>query len=179
MDDLDDLRPGHQAAANYNVLAPLLDSGLYKVEIRALAEAHGLPSYDRPQAACLSSRFPQDVYINQERLALIDQAEEAVRALGFRQVRVRFRENNTQAVITPKISVAGPFASVEIGTDELAVLESRPEIIELIENSLRQFGFTRVYVDRRGYQQGGADKAVATNFIGVSIEDRQTGSSRG
>jgi len=156
MDDLNDTRPGHQAASKYNVVAPLLESGLYKVEIRALAKAHALPSFDRPQAACLSSRFPTNVYIDPQRLAIVDQAEAAVRALGFRQVRVRYRENAPAGGQGSSKFIA----SVEIGADELGLLHSRPEVASLIEEALDQFGFDGVYIDPLGYQQGGADKAT-------------------
>ena len=114
--------PGHQAAAKYRIVAPLLDCRLYKVEIRALAKAHGLPSFDRPQAACLSSRFPTNVYVDPQRLAVVDQAEAAVRALGFRQVRVRYRENTAAGAQSGSKFIA----SVEIGQDELGILEEPP-----------------------------------------------------
>jgi len=143
MDDLSDVRPGHKAAEKYHVLAPLMAAGLYKEEIRILARAAGLPSFDRPQAACLSSRFPQNIYIDQERLAIVDQAEEGVRAFGFRQVRVRFKESE---------------ASVEIGQDELLLLKNRPQIAALIEEKLLKLGFSQVKIDPRGYRQGGANE---------------------
>ncbi|MBU6451169.1 MAG: ATP-dependent sacrificial sulfur transferase LarE [Cyanobacteria bacterium REEB67] len=163
MDDLSDVRPGHQAAAKYNVAAPLLACGLYKTDIRALAAAWGLPSHDRPQAACLSSRFPKDVSIDAAKLALIDSAEDAVRAAGFRQVRVRYREESQ-------------LASVEIGADELVLLENKPALKASIEADLMALGFRNVFIDPRGYRQGGADIAVS---VVIDAGHSFSGSSNG
>ncbi|MBS1994508.1 MAG: ATP-dependent sacrificial sulfur transferase LarE [Cyanobacteria bacterium SZAS LIN-3] len=146
MDDLSDVRPGHKAAEKYHVVAPLIAAGLYKVDIRALAREAGLPSFDRPQAACLSSRFPQNVPIDKDRLAIVEQAEEGVRAFGFRQVRVRFIEGED-----------GRQASVEIGPEELSHLQKRPQIAAMIEEKLLKLGFKQVTIDPRGYRQGGAN----------------------
>jgi pyridinium-3,5-biscarboxylic acid mononucleotide sulfurtransferase len=163
MDDLSDVRPGHQAAAKYNVAAPLLECGLYKTDIRALAAAWGLPSHDRPQAACLSSRFPKDVPIDAAKLALIDRAEDIVRAAGFRQVRVRYRED-------------AQLASVEIGADELALLDRKPTLKVSLEADLKTLGFQNVFIDPRGYRQGGADIAVP---VVIDAGHSLSGSSNG
>jgi uncharacterized protein len=182
MDDLSDERPGHKAAAKYNVEAPLLQCGLYKTEIRALAEAAGLPSFDRPQAACLSSRFPKNVYIDPARLAIVDRAEEAVRALGFKQVRVRYRLGDATRRQTGVQKYDGtiPFldadhrvsASVEIGEEELLALKQHPEKAALIEEKLTAIGFDSVHIDEHGYRQGGADKHVTVSpaSAGVFVE---------
>jgi uncharacterized protein len=83
--------PGHQAAKQFGVLAPLMEAGLSKSEIRAAGSLkQGLPSWDRPQAACLSSRFVEKTYITPSRLSLIDKLEQVVRDFAFRQVRVRY-----------------------------------------------------------------------------------------
>jgi uncharacterized protein len=147
LDDLNDVRPGHQAAANYKVLSPLLDSGLGKVDIRALAAAWGLPSHDRPQAACLSSRFPKFVTIDADKLALIDQAEDIVRGAGFKQVRVRYRKELE-------------LASVEIAVDELPKLKADASLHASIQSGLKSLGFAEVFIDPLGYRQGGADMGI-------------------
>src|SRR5262249_38108910 len=92
-DDTLDFRPGHRAASEHKVLAPLLDAGLHKVEIRELSRRAGLATWDRPASACLSSRIPYGTEVTPERLALVEQGEAALRRLGFRQFRVRFYDD--------------------------------------------------------------------------------------
>src|ERR1700733_10812738 len=88
-DDTLDFRPGHRAASEHRVLAPLLDAGLHKAEIRLLSQRAGLPTWGRPSSACLASRLPYGTEVTPERLALVARGEEALRQLGFRQFRVR------------------------------------------------------------------------------------------
>src|SRR5690349_21224161 len=91
-DDPLDFRPGHRAATEHRVLAPLLDAGLTKSEIRMLSRRAGLPTWDRPASACLASRVPYGTEVTPERLALIERGEAALRELGFRQFRVRLHD---------------------------------------------------------------------------------------
>src|SRR5580704_3165399 len=104
-DDLKDFRPGHRAAAEFGVLAPLLDVGLCKAEIRELSRRAGLPTWDRPASACLASRVPYGTEVTPERLSLVERGEAALRELGFRQFRVRAH---------------GELARIELAPDELA-----------------------------------------------------------
>src|SRR5579863_8664626 len=91
-DDTLDFRPGHRAAAEHRVLAPLLDAGLHKTELRTLSHRARLPTWDRPAPACLASRLPSGTEVTAERLALVERGEAALRELGFRQFRVRLHE---------------------------------------------------------------------------------------
>jgi len=143
-DDTLDFRPGHRAAAEHKVLAPLLDAELHKSEIRELSLRAGLPTWDRPASACLSSRIPYGTEVTPERLALVERGEAALRELGFRQFRVRCYEN---------------LAKVEIALDELArALE--PAISDSIVTAIQGAGFLRVEIDPKGYRQGSLNEAL-------------------
>lgn len=142
IDDRTDFRPGRIAADQFNVIAPLEESGLSKSEIRILARKAGLPSWDRPQNACLSSRIPQNIEVTIENLSQVEDAEAFVRQLGFGLVRVRHH---------------GLKAIVEIGQDELIKLKLEPCLVNKIETGLNDLGFEDVVIDPRGYRQGGAN----------------------
>jgi pyridinium-3,5-biscarboxylic acid mononucleotide sulfurtransferase len=142
LDDLSDFRPGHQAAREHRVLSPLQEAELIKEEIRELAKKAHLPSWDRPQAACLSSRFPTFVPVTIEGLARVDQAENFVRELGFRQVRVR-HYNDT--------------ARVEVDLSEMSRFNENPAVFISIETKLLSLGYKEVVLDPGGYQQGSAN----------------------
>src|SRR6202030_768853 len=103
-DDSNDFRPGHRAAAEHRVLAPLLEANMNKAEIRVLSRRAGLPTWDRPASACFSSRLPYGTEVTSERLGLVERGEAALRALGFRQFRVRLHDK---------------LARVEIAADEM------------------------------------------------------------
>jgi pyridinium-3,5-biscarboxylic acid mononucleotide sulfurtransferase len=143
-DDTHDFRPGHRAAAEHRVLAPLLDAALNKPEIRSLARAAGLRIWDRPASACLSSRIPYGTAVTPELLALVERGECALRELGFRQFRVRAH---------------GELARVEIAVDELprALL---PATLAEISSRLRAAGFAYVTLDMEGYRQGSLNEAL-------------------
>src|SRR5262249_39332821 len=102
VDDQGDWRPGQRAARNHRVLTPLLDAGLTKAEIRELARQAGLPVWDRPASACLSSRIAYGLEVTPERLRVIEEGEERVRALGFRQFRVRHHDKLVRIEIAPE-----------------------------------------------------------------------------
>src|SRR5260221_3744509 len=91
-DDTSDFRPGHRAAAEHRVLAPLLEANMSKAEIRALSQRAGLPTWDRPASACLSSRLPYGTEVTPERLMLIESGGAILRALRFPQVRLRLHD---------------------------------------------------------------------------------------
>ena len=143
-DDTLDFRPGHRAATEHKVLAPLLDAGLAKSEIRALSQRAGLPTWDRPASACLASRVPYGTAVTSERLALIERGEAALRELGFRQFRVRIHDN---------------LARVEISPDEMPRALSQ-EMAEAISERLKSAGFAYVALDLQGYRQGSLNETL-------------------
>jgi len=144
-DDTLDFRPGHRAASEHRVLAPLLDARLHKTEIRLLSQRAGLPTWDRPASACLASRLPYGTEVTPERLALVERAEAALRELGFRQFRVRLHDK---------------LARIEIAPDEMPRAMS-PEMAASISSRLKTAGFTYVALDLEGYRQGSLNESLA------------------
>jgi len=143
-DDTLDFRPGHRAAQQHRVLAPLLDAGLRKSEIRELSRRAGIPVWDRPASACLASRIPYGTQVTPERLALVERGEAALRELGFRQFRVRLHEN---------------LARVEIAPEEMPRALS-VEMSAAIARALKAAGFSYVALDLEGYRQGSLNEAL-------------------
>jgi uncharacterized protein len=139
MDDLSDFRPGHQAASEMHILSPLQEAGLTKGEIRQLAKKANLPSWDRPQAACLFSRFPTFIPVTVEALTQVDHAESFIRSLGFKQVRVRHYNDS---------------AKVEIELSELQRFENEPGLFDSVREKLKCFGYHKIDLDPEGYRQG-------------------------
>jgi uncharacterized protein len=137
-DDTRDFRPGHRAAHEHRILAPLLDAGLSKPEIRMLSRRVGLPTWDRPASACLSSRIPYGVAVTPELLAKVERAEAALRELGFRQFRARAH---------------GELARIELAPDELS-RGLEPEMAQKITRGVKGAGFAFVTIDLEGYRQG-------------------------
>ncbi|HKN74317.1 MAG TPA: ATP-dependent sacrificial sulfur transferase LarE [Candidatus Acidoferrum sp.] len=144
-DDTLDFRPGHRAASEHRVLAPLLDAGLRKAEIRLLSQRAGLPTWDRPASACLASRLPYGTEVTSERLALVERGEAALRELGFRQFRVRLHDK---------------LARIEIAPEEMPRAMS-PEMATSISACLKAAGFTYVALDLEGYRQGSLNESLA------------------
>jgi pyridinium-3,5-biscarboxylic acid mononucleotide sulfurtransferase len=144
-DDTLDFRPGHRAAKNHRVLAPLLDAGLRKSEIRSLSQRAGLPTWDRPAAACLASRLPYGTEVTPERLTLVERGEAALRELGFRQFRVRLHDK---------------LARVEIAPDEMSRALT-PEMAAAIGKHLKAAGFAYVSLDLEGYRQGSLNETLS------------------
>jgi uncharacterized protein len=143
-DDTGDFRPGHRAAAEHGVLSPFLDVALSKQEIRALSREAGLPTADLPASACLASRLPYGTKVTAERLQQVEEAEERLRALGFRQVRVRHH---------------GAMARVEIAPDELAKALD-PEAARRIVAAVKPLGFRYVALDLEGYRTGALNEVL-------------------
>ena len=143
-DDTLDFRPGHRAASEHKVLSPLLDAHLRKSEIRELSRRAGLPTWDRPASACLSSRIPYGTEVTSERLGLVERGEAALRELGFRQFRVRLYDK---------------MARVEIAVDELPRALS-PQMAAAIASRLKAAGFLFVTLDLEGYRQGSLNEAL-------------------
>src|SRR5207302_1416166 len=143
-DDRADYRPGRQAAREFGVRSPLDEVDLTKAEIRELSHRAGLPTWDEPASACLSSRIPYHNEVTDAKLRTIERAEEALRALGFRVCRVRHHDE---------------LARIEIGRDELArALE--PEISATIVRELKALGYRHVTIDLQGYRTGSLNEGL-------------------
>ena len=143
-DDRGDYRPGRQAAREFGVRSPLDEVDLSKDEIRELSRQAGLPTWNEPASACLSSRIPYHTEVTDEKLRTIERAEQALRALGFRVFRVRHHD---------------AIARIELGRDEISrALE--PEVAEAIDRELRGLGYQHVTVDLRGYRLGSLNEAL-------------------
>jgi uncharacterized protein len=145
VDDLGDFRPGIIAADEHGVRSPLREAGLRKSEIRAIARALGLPNWDKPALACLSSRIPYGQVITLEKLTQIDQAEQYLREMGFRQVRVRHHDQVARIELPPE-------DMPRIFADGLA---------ESITRHLRSLGFRYVALDLLGYRTGSMNEGLA------------------
>jgi uncharacterized protein len=137
-DDLSDWRPGRKAACEFHVRSPLLECGLTKSEIRHLARRAGLPIWDLPASACLSSRIPHGQVITLEKLSTIEKAEDALRSLGFKQLRVRHH---------------GDLARIEIAADEMARALDLDMAVQMAA-ALKALGFRYVALDLEGYRTG-------------------------
>ena len=143
-DDRGDYRPGRQAAREFGVRSPLDEVELTKAEIRALSQRAGLPTWDEPASACLSSRIPYNSEVTDEKLRMIEAAEGALRGMGFRVCRVRHHDR---------------LARLEIGRDELA-RAFEPEVRERIVRELRALGYQHVTIDLQGYRMGSLNEGV-------------------
>jgi uncharacterized protein len=144
VDDLGDHRPGMASARARGVRAPLIDAGLGKAEIRELSRALALPTWDKPAMACLSSRFPYGTPITADKLRQVDRAEAALRALGFRNFRVRHH---------------GEIARVEIAQEEMPRLWESGRA-EAVAEALEGIGFIHVTLDLRGFRSGSLNEAL-------------------
>ncbi len=152
-DDKKDYRPGHQAANEHFVLSPLAEAGLTKDQIRAWSKKLGLPTWDKPQMACLASRLPYGTQVTVERLNKIGAAEKAVRALGLKNFRVRFH---------------GELARLEVSAEEL------PRLLEeglrtRIDLAIKAQGFTFVAVDLEPFRSGRLNDALRKDGAGLSL----------
>ena len=143
-DDRSDYRPGRQAARERGVRSPLDDADLTKADIRELSRLAGLPTWNEPASACLSSRIPYHSEVTGEKLRMIERAETALRAMGFRVCRVRHHDT---------------LARLEFGQDEMS-RAMEPDVRERIERELRAVGYQEVTVDPRGYRMGSLNEGV-------------------
>lgn len=139
LDDLGDDRPGIKAAREWGVRSPLVEAGLSKADIRSLAKDLGLSNWDKPAAACLSSRIPRGITITREKLSRVEQAEEVLFAEGFRHCRVRDH---------------GEIARIEVGQKELARMLDG-ERGTRVSRRMKELGFRFVTIDLEGYRPGG------------------------
>ena len=144
VDDLGDYRPGQQAAKRHQVLSPLVDAGLTKAEIRELSRLAGLPTWDRPASACLSSRIPYGTPVTPKTVKTVERGEEAIRALGFRQFRVRFH---------------GELVRLEIAREEMPRAMTM-EMAQTLTDIFKPLGFHYVTLDLEGYRQGSLNSVL-------------------
>ncbi len=144
VDDLGDYRPGQNAARQHRVSAPLADAGLTKAEIRELSRQAGLPTWDRPASACLSSRIPYGTSVTPETVKTVEAGEEALKALGFRQFRVRFH---------------GEIVRLEIAPEELPKALNL-EMAQRFTQIFKALGFQYVTLDLEGYRQGSLNEVL-------------------
>ena len=142
--DRDDYRPGRQAGRELQIRSPLIEAGLRKAEIRELSQRLGLPTWDQPASACLSSRIPYGSPVTVEKLRMIDQGEEVMRALGFSQTRVRHH---------------GDIARIEIAREEMAKALSI-EMFDQLSREFKQIGFRFVAIDVDGYRTGALNEVL-------------------
>jgi pyridinium-3,5-biscarboxylic acid mononucleotide sulfurtransferase len=143
-DDLGDYRPGQNAAKIHQVKAPLVEANLTKAEIRELSKLAGLPTWDRPASACLSSRVPYGTPVTKETVKTVEAGEEALKALGFRQFRVRFH---------------GELVRIEVARDEMEKALS-PEMAARFVEIFKPLGFHYVTLDLEGYRQGAMNEVL-------------------
>jgi uncharacterized protein len=153
--DVGDFRPGAQAAKEFQVRAPLKEVGLTKSEIRELSALLGLPTADKPQMACLSSRIPYGQKVTPEKLRMIEAGENVLRDLGFYEVRVRHHEFRPDAAPISAASGAGVLhmARIEVGADELSKFLLHDNA-QKVADALKQAGYAYVTLDLQGYRRG-------------------------
>ena len=168
--DVGDFRPGAQAAGEFQVRAPLKEAGLSKTEIRELSAALGLPTADKPQMACLSSRIPYGESVSPAKLSMIERAEAVLRGLGFHDVRVRHHELGNLPEIPPPADrdtakLRPSLARIEVGPSEL------PRLLEAalygkVASELKQIGYTHVTLDLEGYRRGSLNQQMQVATTG-------------
>ena len=149
VDDLGDFRPGMQAIGELGIVSPLRDAGLGKKEIRRLSQEMGLPTWDKPAFACLSSRFPYGQSITSAKLQMVDLAEQFLLNLGFRQVRVRHH---------------GDIARIEVSTEERSRF-FEDAMMDKVSERFKELGFAYAALDLKGYRTGSMNEVIDTKGI--------------
>ncbi len=174
--DIGDFRPGAQAAAEFQVRAPLKEVGLTKAEIRELSAQLGLPTADKPQMACLSSRVPYGETVTPAKLRMIELAEYALRDLGFHDVRVRHHELRSgdrglqtenpaagaakkSAIRNPQSAMVSHLARIEVGPAEMGKFLAAG-VVDKIAGALKEIGYAHVTLDLQGYRRGSMNGAL-------------------
>lgn len=152
-DDKKDHRPGHQAAREQNVRSPLAEASLTKAEVRAWSQKLGLPTWDKPQMACLASRLPYGTKVTVERLKQIGAAEKAVRALGFQNFRVRWHQD---------------LARLEVAADELPRMMDAATRSQ-IDLAIKALGFTFVAIDLEPFRSGRLNDALTSSRVALPV----------
>lgn len=144
IDDLGDYRPGMLAVKELKVVSPLKEVGMTKEDIRILSKEMGLPTWDKPAFACLSSRFPYGQQITREKLDMVDKAEQFLLDLGFRQVRVRHH---------------GEIARIEVAVEERKKFFNE-ELMDMIYKKFKEIGFSYTSLDLKGYRTGSMNETI-------------------
>jgi uncharacterized protein len=155
-DDLGDYRPGQRAARLHDIKAPLVEADLTKAEIRELSRRAGLPTWDRPAAACLSSRIPYGTPVTIENIRKVEIGEEEIKALGFRQFRTRFH---------------GELVRIEIAPDELPRALNL-EITRQLTLIFKHLGYKYVTLDLEGYRQGSLNEVLPLTNRTATVKER-------
>ena len=145
VDDMSDWRPGHRAANERSVRSPLYEAGLTKAEIRQISREMGLPNWNKPAMACLSSRIPYGTPVTAETLAQIEAAENVLRSEGFTQFRVRHHDT---------------IARLELSRDEFSSLLVEPDRLERITTGVKAAGYRHVTLDLQGFRSGSMNEAL-------------------
>jgi pyridinium-3,5-biscarboxylic acid mononucleotide sulfurtransferase len=164
--DVGDFRPGAQAAKEFQVRAPLKEVGMTKAEIREFSAQLGLPTADKPQMACLSSRIPYGETVTPEKLRMIEAGENVLRDLGFYDVRVRHHELRAsdavrldpKALLATRQSPLSHLARIEVGPSELPKLLENGNSTKVAE-ALKEIGYAHVTLDLQGYRRGSLNEA--------------------
>jgi pyridinium-3,5-biscarboxylic acid mononucleotide sulfurtransferase len=165
--DIGDHRPGAQAAAEFNVRAPLKEAGLTKADIRELSATFGLPTADKPQMACLSSRIPYGEQVNPAKLKMIEDAENVLRDLGFYDVRVRHHELPAPAgghSAIPNITGKLHMARIEVGPAEMGRFFA-DGVAAKAAAGIKKAGYTYVTVDLQGYRRGSTNEVLKAQAV--------------
>lgn len=172
--DVGDFRPGAQAAAEFAVRAPLKEAGLTKQDIRLFSAELGLPTADKPQMACLSSRVPYGEAVTPEKLRMIEEAEYVLRDLGFRDVRVRHHELSHRLTVPASKPATGAgaesstppspgssvhLARIEVGAQEMTKFLANGNAAKVAE-AIKQLGYAHVTLDLQGYRRGSANELI-------------------
>ena len=159
--DIGDYRPGSVAAAEFQVRAPLKEAGLTKAEIRELSAQMGLPTADKPQMACLSSRIPYGESVTEKKLSMIERAENVLRDLGFYDVRVRHHELKATVSSQPPttLDTVTHLARIEVGSDQMPKLLGDAAGVAA---RLKEIGYAHVTLDLQGYRRGSLNEAIKT-----------------
>lgn len=162
LDDLNDYRPGLQAAREMGIKAPLMDAGLTKADIRELAREMGLAVWDKPAMACLASRIPYGTTLTVQKLAMVEKAEKVLHELGFRHCRVRHH---------------GSLARIEVPMEAFQAILEKGRATEIV-GRLQALGFLHIALDLEGYTQGSMNRALPVGPHGAETGRRGTGVDR-
>ena len=170
--DTGDFRPGAKAAAEFQVRAPLKEAGLTKQDIRQLSAQLGLPTADKPQMACLSSRIPYGEAVTLQKLKMIEEAEYVLRDLGFRDVRVRHHELHATPLSVPGTAAGaalGHLARIEVAPEEMPKFLANGSASKTVE-ALKKLGYAHVTLDLLGYRRGSVNEGLVLATQPASAE---------
>lgn len=159
--DVGDFRPGAKAAAEFQVRAPLKEVGLTKQEIRELSAQLGLPTADKPQMACLSSRIPYGEAVTPEKLRMIEESEYVLHDLGFYDVRVRHHEMKAAInPVLPDAKITNHLARIEVGGEEMPKFFADENYFK-VAAALKKIGYAHVTLDLQGYRRGSLNELIS------------------